>query len=148
MYRIQVLILALLGLAVSVQAYCKRAVGIRVMTNNNCRVAYCGPRTCYYQPCHYIWIYHDDGSYTGGFQIAAAANFNEGKQDQVYEWAFYGTKDGKGMSVFANGCGGNGGNGGLGGMGCEGKAVRRTNISLPGVSKVYYDCGRLPPVPK
>ncbi|KAF9114705.1 hypothetical protein BGX27_010097 [Mortierella sp. AM989] len=147
MLSIQAFTIALLGLATTANALCKPAVGIRVLTNNNCHVAWCGRGSCSYTPCHYITVFHGDGSSTGGFEIPGAANFGYGKQDQIYEWAFYGTSDAKGMSVYANGCGGNGGNGGLGGMGCEGIAVTRTVKSWPGVSKVYYDCGRVPGVP-
>ncbi|KAG0208640.1 hypothetical protein BGX28_000448 [Mortierella sp. GBA30] len=148
MYAIQVLTLAVLGLAATANALCKPAVGIRVMTNNNCHPVFCTPQgNCNYLACHYITVFHNDGSSTGGFEIAGPAKFASGQQDQVYEWAYFGTNDAKGMSVYANKCGGNGGNGGLGGMGCDGKAVRRTNRSLPGVSRVYYDCGNVPGVP-
>ncbi|KAF9909734.1 hypothetical protein BX616_011068 [Lobosporangium transversale] len=149
MPSIQVLTLALLGLAASAHALCKPAVGIRAMTNNNCHPVFCTPQgNCSYQPCHFITIYHNDGSSTGGFEIGGPVQFSEGKRDQIYEWGFFGSKDAKGMSVYANGCGGSGGNGGLGGMGCDGNAVKRTNRSLPGVSRVYYDCGKVPAVPK
>ncbi|KAF9275341.1 hypothetical protein BGZ68_010867 [Mortierella alpina] len=141
-------IAALLGLAATANALCKPAVGIRVQTNNNCKVAWCGAGgNCSYMPCHYITVFHNDGSSTGGFEIGGAAQFGQGKKDQIYEWGFFGSSDSKGMSVLANGCGGKDGNGGLGGMGCDGNAVKRTNRSKPGVSRVYYDCGKVPGVP-
>ncbi|KAF9553633.1 hypothetical protein EC968_010247 [Mortierella alpina] len=146
MHAVQVLILAALGLASTVQAFCKEPVGIRAMTDHMCKPVFCSiGGTCSYMPCHQITIYHSDGTSTSTGKLAGATPFRKGKQAEIGEWDYFGSEDSKGYSVFGIKCP----NLGYPWMRClKPGDIKRTNKSLPGVSYVYYDCGRVPPIPK
>ncbi|KAF9563058.1 hypothetical protein EC968_004996 [Mortierella alpina] len=145
MHAVQVLILAALGLASTVQASCSKPVGIRAMTDQRCKVVFCGiGGNCSYMPCHEITIYHEDGSRTSTGKRVGATPFKMGKQAEVGEWDYLGSVDGKGYSILGMRCPNLGWL-----MGCTKPGqIKRTNKSLPGVSYVYYDCGKVPPIPK
>ncbi|KAK3841052.1 MAG: hypothetical protein J3R72DRAFT_446446 [Linnemannia gamsii] len=145
MHAVQVLILAALGLVSTVQAFCKPAVGVRVMTDNMCKVVYCGiGGSCSYMPCHQITIFHPDGSQTKTGMLVGSAPFKKGIQAKVAEWDYFGSRDHKGFAVQSRRCPRPDDH-----LYCFTPGqVKRTNKGFLGVSYVYYDCGQVPPIPK